>query len=355
MKKKLAIAAGAVIVLLAILAACAWYLMNQPLYEPGMARASRLLDPPPQDADRNYWRVEPNVRLYHYSEGTGSAVLFIHGGPGIPTRQVPAGLKLLAGSHRLIFYDQRGCGKSSRPVDRFTSPNFYNNMISLDAALGMKMQISDIERIRRILGEEKLLIVGHSFGGFLAALYAAEFPDRVKAMVLVAPASTLVMPIPADGGLMEELRQAVPQTERSNYDAFLKRYFDFGHLFTQSEASLTALNTEFGKFYKAAADARGMQMPGGEGMAEIGGWMVQAMYLSMGRHHDYRAALKKVTVPVLVLHGEKDLQTPEECRVYVQALPRARFETIANAGHFPFIDQPESFAAAVGVFLRELN
>jgi proline iminopeptidase len=47
---------------------------------------------------------------------------------------------------------------------------------------------------RTILGGGKLMLVGHSFGGFLASLYAAEFPQHVKALILIAPADVLVFP-----------------------------------------------------------------------------------------------------------------------------------------------------------------
>jgi proline iminopeptidase len=70
----------------------------------------------------------------------------------------------------VIHYDQRGCGRSTRPIDRFSSPSFFDH----------------IERIRTILGGDKLVLIGHSFGGFLASPYAAEFPQHVKALVLVA-------------------------------------------------------------------------------------------------------------------------------------------------------------------------
>lgn len=69
-------------------------------------------------------------------------------------------------------------------------------MTTLEQTLGLGAQIADIERIRRLLGDEKLILMGHAWGGFLALLYAAEFPDRIDALILVFPADVLVMPQP---------------------------------------------------------------------------------------------------------------------------------------------------------------
>ena len=149
-----------------------WNAMQQPLYEPGMVRAGNNLRaplvPPAQSADKNFWTVESDIKLFHFADGAGTNVLVIHGGPGVPFTEPLAGLKSLANNYRFHYYDQRGSGKSSRPIDRFASSNYYENMQTLDRTLGLGAQIADIERIRQILGDEKIILVGHSFGGFIA-------------------------------------------------------------------------------------------------------------------------------------------------------------------------------------------
>jgi proline iminopeptidase len=94
-----------------------------------------------------------------------------------------------------------------------------------------------IGRIRRILGTDKLVLAGHSFGGLLAALYAAEFPQHVKALILVAPADLLVMP-QAGGGLFGDIERRLPPAMKAGYADFMKRYFDFGGVFAKSDADL---------------------------------------------------------------------------------------------------------------------
>jgi proline iminopeptidase len=227
-------------------------------------------------------------------------------------------------------------------------------MLSANEKLGLATQLADIERIRRIQGEEKLLLIGHSFGGFLATLYAAEFPEQVKGLVLVAPADLLVMPIKG-GGLFEDMRALLSEDAKKEYADYLQRYLDFSNIFSRNEAELAALNRDFAKYYGIAAAARGFKLPSDTDPDWSGGWMVQAMYLSMGMSHDYRQALAKIQAPALVLHGSKDIQSEEAGRRYAELLPRASFKVVPDAGHFIFCDQPQEFASVVGSFLAALK
>lgn len=352
MKKK-SFVVGAIALALLIVGAIAfgWYSMNRPLYEPGMVRAGQTLsaplDPPAQSGEVDFWQVEDGIRLHHFSSGQGRRVLIVHGGPGYPATQPWAGLESLAGSYEFIYYDQRGCGQSTRPIDRFESGNYYENVTRLDRSLGLGAQIADIERIRRILGEEKLILVGHSFGGFIASLYAAEFPEHVAALILVAPAEVLVMPMET-GGLFAEVRERLPGEVLADYDDWQKRYLDYGSIFSKSETELAALSDEFARYYAVVE-------PGAlPGQGQAGGWMAHAMYFSMGLRHDYRPALKNVTAPVLVMHGADDLQPEEASRLYAESFSNAQFQVIQGAGHFAFDEEPERFARLAGDFLRAL-
>jgi len=74
--------------------------------------------------------------------------------------------------------------------------------------------------------------------------------------------------------------------------------------------------------------------------------MVHAQYFSLGMKFDYRPELKKVKVPVLVLHGEKDLLPASVSREYADLFPDGSFTMIRNASHFPQLDQAEDFGQA---------
>jgi proline iminopeptidase len=347
-----------IIILALILVGYFWYMMGKALYKPGMIqRGENLkssLEPPEQSNDTSFWNVEKDIKLYHFSDGNGKNVLIVHGGPGKPIRIPLAGFKPLTREYKFNYYDQRGCGKSTRPFDKFSSSNYYDNMNSLEKTLGIGAQIADIERIRKILNEDKLVLIGHSFGAFLASMYSVEFPQNVKALILVAPASALKMPSET-GNLFETLTKLLPEDVKKEYAAFQDRYFDYKNIFSKTESDLISLNNEFAKYYRIAAKVKGFSMPTGGDLKESGGWMVHAMYFSMGKRHDYRDGLKNVKVPVLVIHGENDLQSELESRVYSDLYPNSKFIVIKNAGHFVFNDQPEEFANVVGKFLNELK
>jgi proline iminopeptidase len=81
-----------------------WNAMQQPLYEPGMVRAGKNLGaplvPPTQAADKDYWLVENDIKLFHFVDGSGANVLVVHGGPGFPIAEPLAGLKPLTTKYR---------------------------------------------------------------------------------------------------------------------------------------------------------------------------------------------------------------------------------------------------------------
>jgi proline iminopeptidase len=341
-----------VVVIVGIAGWSFWQQMQAPLYRPGMVRAGKNLTAPLTPAAQSVeaegeWEVEPGIRLHYFTQGQGRNVLVIHGGPGMPFTAPLAGLKPFEDRYRFVYYDQRGCGESTRPIDRFDSKNVYQNMLALDKSLGLGAQIADIERIRQILGEDKLILIGHSWGGFLASLYAAEFPEHVQDLILVSPATSLVMPQPKGiEDLFATVRTRLPEDQLAGYDALMKEYLNFNALFQKSDQDLVGLGNRFGDYYRVAS-AHPMPEQG-----KPGGWMVWAMYVSLGQRHDYRPALETVQAPVLVLHGDQDLQSKAASHMYAETFPNARFVVIPNAGHNSFLDQPDQFAAAVQDLLR---
>jgi proline iminopeptidase len=348
---------GIALLIVLILVAGFWYMFMQPLYTPGMVHEeknlSSSLTPPTQSAESETWLMEPGIELAHFTAGEGRNVLIIHGGPGEPFTRPMSGLDALTGDFQFHYYDQRGCGESTRPIDRFESTNMYQNMTKLDRTLGLGAQIADIERIRRILGDDKLILIGHSWGGFLASLYAAEFPEHVEALILISPANTLVMPQPdLDSDLFARVRAGLPAEEQAEFDEFMKEYFDFNRLFQKSEAELVAMNKQFGEYYLQVVETPTPTTTLPE-QGKPGGWMVWAQYVSMGQRHDYRPALQDVTAPVLVIHGANDLQSEAASRMYSDAFPNSEFVIIDNATHFSFEEQPEAFANIVGNFLKD--
>ena len=118
--------------------------------------------------------VELNgVRLYTRRVGDGPPVVVLHGGPGAHHDYLLPQYDRLARRRALIYYDQRGGGRS--PVGR-------------DVPVGWREHVADLESLRALWGLARLTLLGYSWGGLLAILYALEHPDRVERLALVASA-----------------------------------------------------------------------------------------------------------------------------------------------------------------------
>ncbi len=120
-----------------------------------------------------FTRSVRGVELFERRAGTGPAVVVLHGGPGADHGYLLPGFDLLASGRTLIYYDQRGGGRS--PVER-------------DVPVGWQEQVADLEALRQLWQLETLAIAGYSWGGLLAMLYAVHHPEHVNRLALVSPA-----------------------------------------------------------------------------------------------------------------------------------------------------------------------
>lgn len=112
------------------------------------------------------------VRLYYRIVGNGpEPVVLIHGGPGFTSDYLIDDLETMARAHSLFAYDQRGIGRST--------------LVSDSSALAAQKYVDDLEAVRKHLGLEQLTLLGHSWGVAPAILYAAQYPARVRRMILV--------------------------------------------------------------------------------------------------------------------------------------------------------------------------
>jgi proline iminopeptidase len=102
-------------------------------------------------------------------------VVVLHGGPGIPDLAGDAAFfgPLTALGYDVHLYEQLGAGGSARLAD----PTGY----------GIDRDVDDLEQVRVILGADRMILLGHSYGATLAAHYLAAHPDRVDRLVLSSP------------------------------------------------------------------------------------------------------------------------------------------------------------------------
>ena len=303
-----------------------FWITGQPMYSPGDG-AELELNPVSHNAD-GAWRVSTDVSLHHFASGAGRNMLYVHGGPGIPETTAAPGLDL--SGYRVHYYDQRGTGQSSQPFQGAVSSGMWENLQALVGALGIAQQIADIERIRRILGDERLILVGHSYGALLASLYATEFPDRVEGLILIAPANLLEFPSP-EGALFDTVRERLPESDREAYDAWLAEHLDLGSVFEKSTAELQAIDGAFLPFFEKAAGP----VPG-EVAVDMGVWHVRAQYFSMGKRHDWRPSLASYSGPALIVHGGNDLQSLDVSETYAASFGGQRtYEQLPGPVTFP--------------------
>ena len=125
-------------------------------------------------AREGYVITSDSARIFYRVTGTiGDTIIAIHGGPGVDLESIAADFAPLAERHVVVFYDQRGAGRSELPSDTMR--------------LAVARQIQDLEDVRRHFGAERVTLVAHSYGPLLAASYALAHPARVRRMVFFGP------------------------------------------------------------------------------------------------------------------------------------------------------------------------
>src|SRR5260370_10357651 len=111
--------------------------------------------------------------LYSREVGRGTAIIVLHGGPDFDISYLLPDLDRLSDSYRLIYYDQRGRGRSAdhvKPED-----------------VTLASDIVDMEKVRDYFHLDSVVLLGHSWGTVLALEYALRYPDRVSRLILMNP------------------------------------------------------------------------------------------------------------------------------------------------------------------------
>lgn len=264
------------------------------------------------------------VSLFERRIGSGPTVVVLHGGPGAHHDYLLPGFDRLAHGRTLVYYDQRGGGRS--PVGR-------------DVPVGAQEHVHDLEALRDIWGEDRLHLLGYSWGALLAMLYAVAHPDRVASLALVSPAPAA-------------------QRERAGYEATLAARNATPALRAE-RAALQASDlrqrdlAEYNRRLFTLAVAGYFHDPARAGELtpfRVTGRTQQAVWDSLGDDFDLRPALRALSVPAIVLHGDDDPIPMESARATAQAL-HAELVPIAGAGHVPYVEGVDQFVAALDRFL----
>ena len=302
----------------------------------GSTPAPRPSGPTASAAAEGYVDAGGGVRLFFRALGTrGDTVVVLHGGPGFTMDYFLADLSPLAERHVLLFYDQRGTGRSS--------------LVSDSSALDAQRFAEDLAALRRHFGIERLTLLGHSWGAGVAALYAARYPERVGRLLVVGPIPARRAELVEAFRVLDAGRDSV--TRRRMQEWRQARLADPGDAaacrayyvlwFTPFFGDPAAANRSKGDFCAGTPDALRNKMAGVDRFtaASLGEW-------------DWRPSLRAVAAPALVIHGTVDPLPVASARQWAAALPNGRLLLLEGVGHFPYLEVPERFFAAVEEFLR---
>jgi proline iminopeptidase len=247
----------------------------------------------------------------------------LHGGPGAHHDYLLPNFDALARDRELIYYDQRGGGRS--PVSRETP-------------VGWREHVADLEELRRQWGLSRLTILGYSWGGLLALLYASEHPEQVERLALVSPA-----PAWADARREFERRFAAKnltpwlQQQRAALRASGLRETDpSGYAQRLFELSVAP----YFHHPERAADLTPFRVTG----------RTQQEVWSSLEGYDLRPALAGLRRPALVIQGAEDVIPVEATRRLAELLG-AEFHLLSDSGHVPYIEAQSEFVKLLDNFL----
>jgi non-heme chloroperoxidase len=220
-----------------------------------------------------------DIEIYYEDHGTGQPVVLIHGYPlsgRAWDKQVPA---LLAASHRVITYDRRGFGQSSKPATGYDYDTFT-------ADLAVLLEHLDLREV---------VLVGHSMGtGEVTRYLATRGSARVAQGVLISPIPPFLLATPDNpDGVPQSLFDGFVQAAEADTPAWMKGFLDNYYRADTAGGTLVsdqAWQASWNLAVTASATAA---------VACIPTWAT-----------DFRADLPKIDVPVLVLQGDADWVLP---------------------------------------------
>jgi proline iminopeptidase len=263
------------------------------------------------------------VELFERRVGNGPPVVVLHGGPGAHHDYLLPGFDALAGRRTLVYYDQRGGGRS--PVGR-------------DVPVGWPEHVADLEALREHWGFERLALAGYSWGGLLALLYALEHPQRVECLALVSAA-------PAWRAARDEFeRRFEARTLTSELQEARRRLRESGLRARDPQAHAARLFelAVAGYFHDPARATlltpfRITERTRAEVWASLGDF-------------DLRARLRQLRLPALVLHGDDDPIPWQAAREVAECLD-AEFHLLRDCGHVPYVEAFDEFVRLMDAFL----
>ena len=278
--------------------------------------------------------VEVGDLTIHYKEAgsvDATQTLILMHGFGASTYSWRDQLTLLSEQYRVIAFDRPAFGLTERPLPNEFAPgqNPYSAQANTDQVIGLM----DALRV------QSATLVAHSAGGAVAVLVADQHPDRVKALVLEAPAVAQARTVPTPVSAI--LRS--PQMRR------------VGPLLVRRIAGGSANDFIRGAYYDPSVVTDevlgGYRLPLSAENWDRGLWEL----IAAPRTISAADALERITTPTLVIAGRQDTFVPFRDSVAVaDAISGAELIQFEQTGHLPHEERPAEFASAVVAFVRTL-
>jgi proline iminopeptidase len=267
-------------------------------------------------------------------------IVVVHGGPGGNHLGLRA-FEALAPRFRVVLYDQRGTGES----DRF--PITAADQSGL-AQLTKDENVADLEALRVLLGPEKIIVIGHSWGGALATFYAAAHPEHVERLVVYSggPEDTELNDAKVaaheakltaeEHALFEERRDALIQAAQSGapQDQLDSLFLSVGEVLFPALYCVPPTS--------AAADH-----------GRAGFWANQGAlaYVDTFDRMAFAPALGAITAPTLLTWGQCEPSPQERLLYLLDSFPDARFVVFEHSGHNAIEEEHDTFMATVSAFV----
>lgn len=257
----------------------------------------------------------------------GTPFVLVNGGPGFDHRYMLCSdvWDRLARERPVVFYDQRGNGRSA-PIVRGQSCTLND-------------QVADLEALRRTLGVERMDLLGHSWGGYLVMAYTAVHPEHVAHLIICDSAA------PRFSDTEFIFKYVYPERVAS------EARFDSRDALGDSTALAASLDEYMHMLFVSAAKRDtflAMMARGHVGMNRAVNEAIVASLASV----DLNPLLATFTTPTLVLTGRFDMNVaPSTAWRIHQAIPGSRFVAFEHSGHIPYFEEPEKFLDTVRGFL----
>lgn len=282
-----------------------------------------------------------DAELWVEEQGSGPAIVLINGGPGGTHHGFHPWFGRAADFARVIYYDQRGCGLSAYEP----GPDGYS----------VEQAVEDLESLRKVLGIDKFVLLGFSYGGFLAQFYTVSHPENVAGLVLVGASPGTH----ASTGRSRQ-QQFISPEEREHMQRIRDELRGMAQSRSWSPDELLALLV-YNNHINGDWKRQHYYKPSQERMAQIAlyEWVHDGNFngvMSQSQSRvDLTGAFEANPIPTLIMEGEWDLTWGEEKRaVIARNHPNARMVTFQKAGHSIFNEDSEAFFRTLREFVQDL-